>query len=42
MNDSQTRNLFDALASFYEWHWGRAFLEDSVSFRYGPCLKALR
>jgi ubiquinone/menaquinone biosynthesis C-methylase UbiE len=31
MNESQTRNLFDALAPFYEWHWGRAFLEDSVN-----------
>jgi SAM-dependent methyltransferase len=30
MNESQTRNLFDALAPFYEWHWGRAFLDHSV------------
>jgi len=42
MNESQTRNLFDALAPFYEWHWGRAFLEDSVNLfgrKLAPKLK---
>ena len=30
MNGFPARNLFDALAPFYEWHWGRAFLENSI------------
>ena len=42
MNESHTRNLFDALAPFYEWHWGRAFLEGSVNLfkrKLAPQLK---
>ena len=30
MNGIHTPNLFDALAPFYETHWGRAFLEYSI------------
>ena len=30
MNGFDSRSLFDALAPFYESHWGRAFLEHSI------------
>lgn len=30
MNGFPARNIFDALAPFYEWHGGRTFLDNSI------------
>jgi SAM-dependent methyltransferase len=42
MDGFDARNLFDPLAPFYEWHWGQAFLEHSISLfrrKLAPRLK---